>query len=60
MSKSISEWREIYDKKGSDYPEWLTNLIAEQKGSLDTWADEERMEGNSSVEGVYLGDGIYK
>ncbi len=60
MSKSTKEWREIYDKKGSDYPEWLKNNIAEEEGSLDSWLDEEQREGNSSLEGVYLGDGIYK
>lgn len=58
-SKTTSEWREIYDKKGSNYPEWLKGLIEKEKGSLDTWLDEERRQGNSSEEGVYLGDGIY-
>jgi hypothetical protein len=38
----------------------VKQLIKEQKWSLDTFVDEERMEGNSSVEGVYLGDDIYK
>lgn len=60
MSKDTNDWREIYDKKGSAYPEWLKRNIEEDKGSLDSWLDEERLEGNSSTEGVYLGDGIYK
>jgi len=31
--KTINEWREIYDKKSSIYPEWLKGAIKEEKGS---------------------------
>lgn len=59
QKKSTNEWREIYDKKNATYPEWLKEAIQEQEGSLNSWLDDERDAGNSTSEGVYLGDGVY-
>ncbi|ALO35194.1 hypothetical protein CMT41_11025 [Colwellia sp. MT41] len=59
VNKTTKEWCEIYDKKKCDYPEWLKEAVANEQGSLDSWLDNERSEGNTTEEDVYLGDGIY-
>lgn len=65
IKKRCEKKRNGFEESHSEYKRLSINIeslviqIRDAKGDLESWLDSEREDGNSTSEGVYLGDGVY-